>query len=183
MAKYDPRMAVQAAIVDTNGIKWIDGKYLPIEGRCFDNTSAYYDRLPSNVTAKVNAGVRSMKSHSAGLQFRFSTDSRKLHFKWKPKNARLAMDHMPSTGVSGIDVYRQSANGKWKFYAQGRITDGVKGGSLTLGWNPGTPCLVNLPLYNGIKEFTLGIDKNAKIEALPPRRSGVDKPVVFYDQR
>lgn len=180
VAKYDPRMAVQAAIVDTNGIKWIDGKYLPIEGRCFDNTSAYYDRLPSNVTAKVNAGVRSMKSHSAGLQFRFSTDSRKLHFKWKPKNARLAMDHMPSTGVSGIDIYRQSANGKWKFYAQGRITDGVKGGSLTLGWNPGTPCLVNLPLYNGIKEFTLGIDKNAKIEALPPRRSGVDKPVVFY---
>ena len=180
VAKFDPRMAVQSAVVDTNGVKWIDGKYLPIEGRYFDNTSAYYDRLPSNVTVKVNGGVRGMKNHSSGMQFRFSTDSKKLHIKWKPVNVRLAMDHMPSTGVSGIDIYRQDADGKWKFVRQGRITDGVKGGSLTIGWTPGTPCLVNLPLYNGIKEFSLGIDKSAEVKALPPRKSGVNKPVVFY---
>ena len=178
--KYDSRMALQSAVVDTNGVKWIDGMFLPLEGKCFRNTTAYYDRLPSNVTEKVNAGVRGMRNHSSGLQFRFRTDSKNLHFKWKPINPSLAMDHMPSTGVSGIDIYGQDADGKWRFVRQGRIRSFNNGGSLSIGWTPGKPCLVNLPLYNGISSFTLGIDKDAKIEALGPRKSGVDKPVVFY---
>ena len=180
VAKFDPRMAIQSAVVDTNGVKWIDGKYLPIEGKYFTNTSAYYDRLPSNVTEKVNGGVRGMKNHSSGLQFRFTTNSKNLYFKWKPIYQRLAMDHMPATGVSGIDIYALDANGKWKFVRQGRISNGKAGGSLKVSWKPGTPCLVNLPLYNGIHSFTLGIDRKAEVKALPPRKSGVNKPVVFY---
>ena len=178
--KYDPRMALANAVVDTNGIKWIDGKYLPLEGKCFKEVDAFYDRLPKNVTTNVNGGVRSMKNHSAGLQFRFRTNSKSLSFKWVPINTRLSMDHMPSTGVSGIDIYRQDANGTWRYVKTGRIRDGVAGGSLRLSWTPGEACLVNLPLYNGIKTFTLGIEKNAKVEALGPRKSGINKPVVFY---
>ena len=180
VAKYDPRMALQSAVVDTNGVKWIDGRFLPLEGKCYENTTRYYDRLPSNVTERVNAGVRGLRIHSSGMQFRFRTDSKKLHFKWKTINANLSMDHMPATGVSGIDVYAQSPDGKWRFVRQGRIHDSVKGGAFSMGWTPGTPCLVNLPLYNGIESFALGIDKGAKVEALGPRRSGIDKPVVFY---
>ena len=178
--KFDPRMAVANAVVDTNGVKWIDGKYLPLEGKCFKEVDAFYDRLPKNVTTNVNGGVRSMKHHSAGLQFRFRTDSKFLSFKWVPINPRLGMDHMPSTGASGIDIYRQDANGTWRYVKTGRIRDAVAGGSLRLPWTPGEACLVNLPLYNGIKTFTLGIDKNAKVEALGPRKSGINKPVVFY---
>ena len=178
--KFDPRMALEKATVDTKGVKWIDGRYLPLEGKCFSNTAAFYDRLPSNVTERVNAGVRGMKNHSSGLQFRFSTDSGILHFRWKPINARLAMDHMPSTGVSGIDVYRQDADGKWRYVKTGRLRDAKTGGSLKISWKPGDPCLVNLPLYNGITSFSLGIEKNAEVKALGPRKSGINKPVVFY---
>ena len=179
--KWDPNMALTRAVVDTNGVKWIDGRYLPIEGRAFDDVDDWYDRLPSGVTTNVNGGVRSMKHHTSGMMFRFSTDSKTLKFRWKPYNNGLAMDHMPATGVSGIDVYRFDAQrGHWLYVATGRIRDAVKGGSLDLGWTPGTTCLVNLPLYNGIREFALGIDAKAKVAALPPRRSGVDKPVVFY---
>ena len=179
-AKYDPRMAVDNAVVDTNGVKWIDGRYLPLEGKCFADTDDFYDRLPKNVTTNVNIGVRSMKHHSSGLQFRFRTDSKSLDFKWKPYSKNLAMDHMPATGVSGIDVYQQGSDGKWRYVATGRIYDAEKGGSLHIGWTPGAACLVNLPLYNGIRSFSLGIGKDAKIEALGPRKSGIDKPVVFY---
>lgn len=179
VTKYDPRMAVEKAVV-TNGVKWIDGRYLPIEGRMFDDVDAYYDRLPSGVTTNVNGGVRGMKHHSAGLQFRFKTDSRKLVFKWIPWSAGLAMDHMPATGVSGIDVYRRDADGTWKYVKTGRIHDGVKGGELSLAWRPGDDCLVNLPLYNGVKSFTLGIDEKASVSAPTPRANGVVKPVVFY---
>ena len=181
IAKFDPNMAQSQALVDTNGVKWIDGRYLPLEGRAFDDTEHYYDRLPSNVTEKVNGGVRWMKHHTSGMQFRFVTDSTQLAFKWMPYTRDLAMDHMPASGVSGIDVYRYDAEqGGWRYVKTGRIWDCWKGGTLTLDWEPGTPCLVNLPLYNGIKTFTLGIDADAKVAALPPRKSGVVKPVVFY---
>jgi lysophospholipase L1-like esterase len=179
IAKFDKNMAVEGVVV-TNGVKWIDGRLLPIEGRAFDDVDHWYDRLPSGVTTNVNGGVRSMKHHTPGMQFRFTTDSRKLVFKWVPYSGSLSMDHMPSTGVSGIDVYRFDADrGKWLYVKTGRITN-AKGGSLELGWKPGTPCLVNLPLYNGVREFTLGVDANAVVSALGPRKSGVDKPVVFY---
>ena len=39
---------------------------------------------------------------------------------------------------------------------------------------------MNLPLFNGIQSFALGVKPGSKIEALPPRASGVTKPVVFY---
>ena len=179
-ARFDPNMAQKNAVV-TNSVKWIDGKYLPIEGRSFNDTDHYYDRLPANVTTNVNGGVRSMKHHTSGMLFRFRTDSRKLAIKWVPYNAGLSMDHMPSTGVSGIDVYRfDEKAGVWRYLCTGRIWDAVKGGSLQVPWRPGESCIVNLPLYNGVKSFELGIDPEAKVEALGPRKSGVDKPVVFY---
>ena len=178
--KFDPRMALEKAVVDTNGVKWIDGRYLPLEGKYFKDVDDFYDRLPSGVTTNVNSGVWSMKHHTSGMLFRFRTDSRNLIFRWTPYYHSLEMDHMPSTGVSGIDIYRQDANGKWLYVRTGRIRDAKKGGELSIGWTPGTPCLVNLPLYNGIRSFSVGIDKNAKIEDLGPRKSGIDKPVVFY---
>ena len=179
IAKWDPRMAVNNAVTDTNGVKWIDGKYLPIEGRAFDDTEHYYDRLPANVTTNVNAGVRGMKHHTAGMQFRFITDSRKLTFKWVPWHTSLCSDNVLQIAMSGIDVYRQGKDGKWQYVRTGRISS-AKGATLSLGWVPGEPCLVNLPLYNGVREFSLGIDESASVRAMPPRGSGVNKPVVFY---
>ena len=177
IAKYDKNMAVPTVV--TNGLKWIDGRNLPIEGRAFDDVEHYYDRLPSNVTAKVNGGVRSMKHHTAGMQFRFATNSKKINFKWVPYNSRLSMDHMPSTGVSGIDVYRRLPDGTWRYVKTGRISS-AKGGGLDIPWTPGDACLVNLPLYNGVKSFSVGIDKDATITAAPPHRGPTAKPVVFY---
>ena len=180
IAKWDSRMALKDAVV-TNGVKWIDGTKLPIEGRAFDDTEHYYDRLPANVTTNVNGGVRSMKHNTTGLQFRFVTDSKTLRFRWMPYSGGLSMDHMPATGVSGIDVYRwDEGRGRWLYQKTGRIHDARKGGSLQLaGEKPGTAWLVNLPLYNGVKSFSLGIDPSATIKPYP-HPSGRTKPVVFY---
>lgn len=180
ISKYDENMIV-AGISATNGVVWIDGRRLPIEGRAFDDTAAYYERLPAGVTTNVNAGVRGMKCHTSGLMFRFATDSKRLRFRWVNTSSTLAMDHMPSTGMSGIDIYRyDAASQAWRYVRTGRITDGVKGSSVEVPWTPGTPCLVNLPLYNGIREFSLGVDEGSTVTRLPPRASGVEKPVVFY---
>ena len=185
IAKYDSRMALETAVVDTDGVKWIDGRYLPLEGRAFDDTEFYYDRLPAGVTTNVNAGVRGMKHHTSGMMFRFSCTGAPLSFRWVPYGAGLAMDHMPATGMSGIDIYTQNEDGQWRYLKTGRIRPGKHGayptGTVDRVWlKPGTPVLVNLPLYNGLKSFSLGIPKDAEVKALGPRKSGVDKPVVFY---
>lgn len=179
IAKYDLNMAVKNAVV-TKGVKWIDGRYLPIEGRVFDDVAHYYDRLPENVTTNVNGGVRGMKRHTAGLQARFATDSSNIHISWVPYNSWLDMDHMPSTGVSGIDIYVRKPGGKWRYAKTGRVKS-AKGARVSLTLPGGrSEVLVNFPLYNGVKSFKLGIDGSAEISALPPRASGVSRPVVFY---
>ena len=183
VSKWDPNMAAETAGASAGGVTWIDGRDLPIEGRAFDDVEHYYDRLPANVSTNVNAGVRNMKHHTAGMQFRFKTDSKTLRFKWTPLNAkRLAMGHMPSTGVSGIDIYRWNAGkGRWVHVKCFRLPDEAKEDfSFDLDWKYGGPCLVYLPLYNGLRSFSLGIDAPATVEPLPPRASGVEKPVVFY---
>lgn len=176
---FDPNIEIPAVVI-SDGVKWIDGRYLPIEGRAFYGTEQYYDRLPTNVTTGVNGAVRTAKHHTAGMQFRFSTDSTSLVFKWTPYNTGLSADNMAATGASGIDVYRfDAASGCWRYVKTGRISS-ASGASLSIDWTPGTPCLVNLPLFNGIREFSLGIDSEASVYRLPPHRGGSVKPVVFY---
>ena len=186
IAKWDPRMAADNAVTDTNGVKWIDGKFLPIEGRWTGgDTAHYYSRLPDTLTSKVNGGVRGMRKHTSGMLFRFRTDSKFLVLRHKPLDGWHAMPHMTEVGVSGWDVYRLDKTcGKWRFVASnhGAAADKSNPGSRVkrITWKPGDECIINLPLYNGVAEFSLGIDPGAKVEAPSPWASGVSKPVVFY---
>jgi len=103
----------------------------------------------------------------------------------KPLEGWHAMPHMTEVGTSGWDVYRYDTGAKtWRFVTSNHGHQGVKDRpdwrQKRIAWRPGDACIVNLPLYNGVAGFELGIASAAKIEALGPRASGVDKPVVFY---
>lgn len=177
--KYDPRMAESKSVI-TDDVKWIDGRYLPIEGGFYDEDLGRYERVPGEITTNVNRGVRGQRKHTSGMMFRFKTDSSKLHFKWSVVSKALSMDHMPATGVSGIDVYRwDEGRRRWMYVKTGRIYTPMTG-RMTINWKPGDKCLVNLPLYNGLVSFKLGIDKGAGVESAGVRSSGIQKPVVFY---
>lgn len=186
IAKWDPRMAADKAVVDTNGVKWIDGRYLPIEGRWnLGDTKHYYMRLPDSLTTNVNGGVRGMRDNTSGMIFRFRTDSNFLVLRHTPLHGWHAMPHMTEVGTSGWDVYRlDKESGKWRFVASnhGARNDTVHPGARLkrISWTPGDECIINLPLYNGVKEFELGIAAGSKVEASSPWASGVTKPVVFY---
>ena len=188
IAKWDPAMAADNAVVDTNGVKWIDGKYLPIEGRwTLGDTKHYYARLPDTLTTNVNSGVRGMRNHTSGMLFRFRTDSKFIVIRHTPLNGWHAMPHMTEVGTSGWDVYMlNKMTGKWRFVASnhGASADKEHPGARVkrIPWSAGglRECIINLPLYNGVKEFSLGIAPDAKIEAPAPWASGVAKPVVFY---
>ena len=77
-----------------------------IEGQAWpDEVKSTYDRLPARAEGNVADDVWSLSSHSAGLMIRFRSNARKIIVRYQTKNKDYAMDHMPATGVSGIDLY------------------------------------------------------------------------------
>lgn len=186
LAKWDPRMASANAVVDTNGVKWIDGRYLPVEGRwTLGDNPEFYARLPNTLTTNVNGGVRSMRRHTAGVQFRFKTDSDFLVLDMKLSSRYDgAGGGLRAVGRSGWDLYQfDESVGRWRFVDtchSGALSEDATRIVKRVALRSGVPCLVNLPLYNAVSAFRVGIGTASSVAALGPRASGIEKPVVFY---
>lgn len=76
-----------------------------IHGQGWDEDGGNYHRLPDRAQAKVRDKVWQLACQSAGLSLRFRTDARELSLMYQTTQP-LSMPHMPSTGVSGVDLYR-----------------------------------------------------------------------------
>ena len=164
---------------------WIDGRDLPLEGRAYaspDEAETPYDRLPAARKGVIPEAVWCLQKHTAGMCFRFRTDSRRIRVYWKPRFERLSSWHMPSTGESGVDVYQHGAETGWR-YVKPPWPAPPKFEGAAYTWEnvaPDAPTMVYLPLYNGLSDFRLGVEPGARVHPLPPRASGIVKPVVFY---
>ena len=155
---------------------------LPLEGKGWSDadTKHRYDRLPARAEGVVRAPVWSLSHDSAGMRYRFVTDATFIRARWKlRKGARLAMSHMPATGVSGVDLYLRDAGG-WHFLAVGRPDAASNERTLVSGLTQAPrEYLLYLPLYNGVDSVEIGVPQGARFEAAPARYAG-RKPVVFY---
>ena len=63
--------------------------------------------------------VFSLGGDSAGLALRFTSDTSVLGVRWKLRRERIAMNHMPATGVSGLDLCTK-ISGEWRWIAVAR---------------------------------------------------------------
>ena len=162
--------------------RWYDGAELPMEGRGFaqERLATPYQRLPTDILPRVTKEVRDLQSDTAGLCFRFRTDSRRLRLFWKTTAPVRQSWNLASSGADGVDVYQQTPQG-WRF-VQPPFQPRPKDGGAEYVWEvePGLTTMVYLPTYNGIAEFRVGVEQGKTIEAAPPRASGIAKPVVFY---
>ena len=169
----------QLAAADSAGkTLWYDGTLLGVEGKGWENTESYYDRLPAKAKGVVPASVWNLGRHSAGMCFRFTTDSPSLSVRWTLRNPELAMPHMPATGVSGVDLYEKDRAGKWRFTGNGRPTQAAN--TATFSLTPGGEYILYLPLYNGVQSVELGIPRGMSLSRLAPSSNKRRKPVVFY---
>ncbi|MBR3085193.1 MAG: hypothetical protein IKH04_02195 [Kiritimatiellae bacterium] len=162
--------------------RWYDGTDLPLEGRGFATASlpSPYCRLPSDMLPRVTKEVRELQADTAGLCFRFRTDSRRLRIFWKTTAPVRQSWNIASSGADGVDVYQETPQG-WRFVQppfQPKSKD--EGAEYVWDVQPGLTTIVYLPTYNGIAAFRIGVEKGCSIGAAPPRRSGIAKPVVFY---
>jgi lysophospholipase L1-like esterase len=163
---------------------WRNLSTLVLEGRGWPASEVKhaYDRLPAKAESVVRAPVWNLAQDSAGLSYRFVSDADSIRARWKLRKAeRLAMPHMPATGVSGLDLYVRDA-GEWKWLGQGRPENADTNEKfLARGLRKGEKreYLLYLPLYNGVHSVEIGVPTGAVFEPAPDRYRE-RKPVVFY---
>ncbi|MGO8752750.1 MAG: SGNH/GDSL hydrolase N-terminal domain-containing protein [Thermoguttaceae bacterium] len=175
--RIDPQ---RARISPDGATLWYDCKDLAVEGKGWADTKAFYDRLPARAEGKVPPSVWNLSHDSTGLCVFFATDAPSLQVHWTTTSANLAMPHMPATGVSGVDLYAKDKSGRWCFVGNGRPAAASNTALFTPP--PGSPCLLYLPLYNGV---TFRRDRHPKrpnpFHARCPRSQAAQAGCVLRD--
>lgn len=176
---------VSARETDKNGVAWYGAHDIGVEGQAWSDTESPFDRLPARAKDQVRSAVWGLSKQSAGLSVRFVTDATTIHARWTLTSARLAMNHMPATGVSGLDLYARTktvdeAGGTFRWLAVARPTEKSNSVKLVSGIPKGSrEYMLYLPLYNGVESVEIGVPKGASIWKPKARPSGL-KPIVFY---
>lgn len=163
------------------GIDWYDARQLTVEGRAWDDTETFWERIPARAKPAVSTSVRSLGTHTAGIAVRFVTDAKRVSADWT--TGGFDMKHMAVTGIRGLDMYVRRAPGSpWEFAANGK-PGRDNHTTQTLGFFmpdlPGEPveCMLYLPLYDSVKELLIGVPAGALLRPAPVRTA---KPIVFY---
>lgn len=162
-------------------IRWIDGFSLEFEGKGWPKEAAQFARLPERAEPLVSETVWKLSSHTAGMAINFKTDSEVIKTKWSGGGA---MTHMPATGVSGLDLYRRTTEGDWRFIGIGKPKKGTTEVSLIEKTieiefedsDEEKEYLMFLPLYQSVTEFEIGIEEGASFNVVEHK----EKPIVFY---
>ncbi len=164
---------------DTAGIRWHDASAFDLHGRGWKDVETWTDRLPLGAKELVTPAMWSLSQHTAGLCIRFSTNSARIAARWRLRFDQLAMHHMPSTGVSGLDLYIRQATG-WRWVGAAKAIDWRAMSQVLLEAEPlRRDYAMWLPLYNGIESLEIGIDPGAELFA--PASSPPNAPrIVFY---
>jgi len=163
---------------DFDNIKYYGEESFLLEGTFIHDSlkENRYDRLPASYKEIVRDPVWDLSKHSSGLSIRFLSNSSVITAKWEVLN-NLSMDHMPDTGIKGVDLYFKN-NDQWQY-----INTGVP-----LGFKNEYKLVENmdnelreyklfLPLYDGLKNIEIGVDSLSFVKKPDLNKK---EPIVFY---
>ena len=177
--KIDKNMTIES--VDENGLVWLDPNQTPFKltGFYWFEQDKVYRRFLLNPDPVLPEGVEALCNHTAGGQIKFKTDSKRIAIKVKLPS-RSEMDHMPNTGSSGFDLYignpkHQTLAGVARF---GVDDDEYTHDFINLDDSVMRDFTLNFPLYNGVKELSIGLEENASLAAPAPFVD--DRPIIVY---
>ena len=151
-----------------------------VEGRGWNETKEFYDRLPAKAEGIVRKPVWDLSQNSAGMCVRFVTDATEIDARWALTDSWLYQPNATAICVSGLDLYVKTDKG-WHWLAVGIPRSQTNDVTLIKNLLPGKrEYLLYLPLYNGVKSVAVGIPTNSIIEKAPGWGNGERKPIVFY---
>jgi lysophospholipase L1-like esterase len=167
IGKLDKNMAIKT--VDANGIAWYTPTAAPFRlvGFKWYEQDKLFRRLPVKPKWAIRKPVDHLANNTSGGQVHFQTDSARILVRVKLAHAS-GMYHMPATGQSGFDLY-VGAPGELRYYKTARFNHGVNEYTAALleGKKAMRNCVINFPLYNGVKSVEIGVDDGSKVEAAP----------------
>jgi hypothetical protein len=166
---------------DSAEIRWTDVRELGVEGRGWNDTKSFFDRLPAKAEGKVPESVWNLGHQSAGMCVRFITDATTIQVSWALTFPSLSMPHMPATGVSGVDLYVKQASGQWRWLTVGQPEAQTNEAVLVKDLPAGQrEFLLYLPLYNGVQFLKIGVPNGATLTKAASWGPGQRKPILFY---
>jgi lysophospholipase L1-like esterase len=170
--------AQSIAVEPPIALRWHTVAPAVIEGKGWNDTEGDFDRFPARAKDVVRTPVWDLSRHSAGLGVRFTSNATRIRVRWTVTAERLALPHMPATGVSGLDLYAKDA-GTWYFVGGARPTESPTNDALVIvGLAPASrEFRLYLPLYNGVSRLEVGVPEEAAFRFEPPPKAA---PIVVY---
>jgi len=159
-------------------IDWYDVKELGVEGKGWNDTTKYFDRLPAKAQGFVRDRLWDLSRDSTGMCVRFISESPNIYVRYELSRKSLSMSHMAATGHSGVDLYAQDELGMDRWVSVVRPDKQYIDSTIAKGLAPGSRrYTLYLPLRNGIESLEIGVVKGDAFQALSPR---TERPIVFY---
>ena len=174
---FAPNILTENNIYDDE-ISWYNVQDWGVEGKGWTDTKRYFDRLPGKAEGVVRQPVWDLSRHSSGMRVRFVSESTSIHVRYKLLSDRMALPHMPATGVSGLDLYAEDAQGIERWVSVVRPTSTEIETRIAEKLTPARRrYTLYLPLYNGVESLEIGVPKGVAFESIAPR---AEKPMLFY---
>ncbi len=175
---FTPNLFAQNFNFSEDEVDWYDVKEFGVEGKGWSETKKYFDRLPAKAEGFVRDQVWNLSRDSAGMCFRFVSDSPNIYVRYELSRESLSMTHMAATGHSGVDLYAQDGMGIDRWVAVVRPGKQKMDTTLAKDLAPGSRrYTLYLPLRNGVESLEIGVVRGQSFTALSPRN---EKPIVFY---
>ena len=175
---FTPNLFAQNFNFSEDDVDWYDVKEFGVEGKGWSETKKYFDRLPAKAEGFVRDQVWNLSRDSAGMCFRFVSDSLNIYVRYELSQESLSMTHMAATGHSGVDLYAQDGMGIDRWVAVVRPGKQKMDTTLAKDLAPGSRrYTLYLPLRNGVESLEIGVVRGQSFTALSPRN---EKPIVFY---
>ncbi len=179
IGRYDRRMA--PAKDAEPALAWRSPKRAPfrLAGFAWFETERLYRRMPRRPKDALPEAVDNLANHTSGGQVAFRTDSRRVAVRVKLAGAAY-MDHMTAVGMCGFDCYvgppgKQRYANTIRYDFRKRAYEYVL---LKFERRKMRDITLNFPLYIGVKEVLVGLERGARVT--PPARWASDKRVVVY---
>ncbi len=173
--KIDKNFAVKTSTGEDVEVYSVKNPPFEVDGLAWFNENKEFVRIKKEDRKNLNEGVRFLSDHTSGGCVRFKTNSSFIAIKATVMDS-TTMNHMTRVGSAGFDVY---VNNEFKYMAvSSDQTDKIDCmPSVNLGREE-KEITINFPLYNGVKELYIGLEKGSTLSA--PKPYSIDKPVLFY---
>lgn len=170
--------AVQSAR-SQDSIRYVDAATLLMTGKA-KTTDSVYQRIDTVDRKGMPPAVINLAKQSAGIAVLFETNSTIIRAKWNLAK-EVYMHNMTPIAHSGLDLYCLK-DGKWQFVSVARTGKGISQNQLIVQHMDSTmkQFMLYLPLYNGVSDVQIGVQKNAVMQQ--PGKPAINKAkrIVVY---